>query len=252
MCIRDSQRRVRGRWCGWMKRYRREIAESDEDSDMDEDERAALKAFKTDGFDKDIAGREAVRLEKLDKEAEAKQAAEEAAEEAKRAEEARFESARRAMQVAEEEAMREMAEKREAMRANSPGRRVVFIGNLGGASIMDLESHFNAYGSIVDVHMPKSKSDIGFVEYSASFEAMEAVDKANGRELLGRTMRVNLAKPRANVTADSDKMPGGAMTQAERIATYGVGGGYISYSAEFKSKDKKSGFVSGDQRYKLG
>lgn len=201
-----------------MKRYRREIAESDEDSDLDEDEREALKAFKADGFDPEIANREAERLQQLDKEAEDKRQREEEEEAKKRAEENEREMARRRKE--EDERAMQAKHRSEEHRPDSPMRRVVFVGNLVGASPAHLVQEFEEYGTIVDAHIPKMKSDIGFVEYSNSYEAADAVSKANGKELFGRALRVSLAKPRGNLAAGSDKMPGGGMTQAERIATW--------------------------------
>merc|ERR1712195_129308 len=196
-----------------MKRYRKAVSESDEDSDLDEDERAALKAFKSEGFDKELAAQEAARLEQLDKEADLKRQREEIEEVKKRAEEVQLETERRKRQ--KDEALQQLAElKRDhaSLRANSPKRRVVFVGNMVGASAATLKEEFKIFGTVVDVHIPKQKTDIGFVEFSASYEALNAVNCGHGKDLFGRPMKVSLAKHKtANISSGSDKFPGGAM-----------------------------------------
>merc|ERR1740130_2473326 len=96
---------------------------------------------------------------------------------------------------------------------------------------------FSEFGSIVECHIPKLKADIGFVEFSSSAEAAEAVRLGSTKTLYGQPIRVNLAKPKHEMGAGSSAFPGQGMTQAERIATYGVGTGYINYVKEYEHKE---------------
>ena len=107
----------------------------------------------------------------------------------------------------------------------------------------ELEDMFKDFGNLVECHIPKLKADIGFVEYATSKEAANAVDLAAKKDLSihGNRLRVRLSQPKAGEAQGSAKLPGQGMTQAERIATYGVGTGFISYS---DNRDKRAG----DQR----
>ena len=97
------------------------------------------KAFKSDGFDPEIAAREAERLEKLDKDAEAKRQEEEEAAEMKRTEDAKADHERKLKEQKEQLARMQALEANTADRANSPNRRVVFVGNLVGAQPAHLQ-----------------------------------------------------------------------------------------------------------------
>jgi len=66
-----------------------------------------------------------------------------------------------------------------------------------------------------------------------------------GATLDGTRLHVKLSVPRAGEVQGSDKLPGQGLSQAERIAIYGVGTGYISYAGN--GGDKRAG----DQRIKF-
>ncbi|HVV25750.1 MAG TPA: RNA-binding protein [Candidatus Saccharimonadales bacterium] len=78
----------------------------------------------------------------------------------------------------------------------------LFVGSLAWATTDDsLKNFFSAVGNvvsanvIVDRETNRSKG-FGFVEMSSDEEAKKAVDELNGKELDGRPIVVNEARPR--------------------------------------------------------
>ena len=78
----------------------------------------------------------------------------------------------------------------------------VFVGNLNYSVTSDqLREVFAQAGEVVDAvvimekHTGRSKG-FGFVEFSSAEEAKKAIEAFDGKELEGREMRVNEAKPR--------------------------------------------------------
>lgn len=79
----------------------------------------------------------------------------------------------------------------------------IYVGNLNyGVTDDVLNETFAAYGTvdsakvITDRDTNRSKG-FGFVEMSTEEECAEAIENLNGKELEGRQMNVNEAKPRA-------------------------------------------------------
>lgn len=78
----------------------------------------------------------------------------------------------------------------------------LYVGNLSyGVTNSDLEEMFAAHGSvqsaqvIVDRDTGRSKG-FGFVEMESDQEARAAISALNGKEMDGRTLTVNEARPR--------------------------------------------------------
>jgi RNA recognition motif-containing protein len=78
----------------------------------------------------------------------------------------------------------------------------LYVGNLGyGVTGEDLEKLFAAHGTvesaqvIMDRDSGRSKG-FGFVEMSSAGEAQAAITALNGKEVDGRALTVNEAKPR--------------------------------------------------------
>lgn len=78
----------------------------------------------------------------------------------------------------------------------------MYVGNLSFNTTKDeLESYFSQYGSVTDTHLPEDRETgrargFGFVTMDSK-EAMEAaIEGADGKELDGRNLKVNEAKPR--------------------------------------------------------
>ena len=79
----------------------------------------------------------------------------------------------------------------------------IFVGNLSfGATEDSVRSLFEAYGTVDRVNVVTDRDTgrargFGFVEMSNSAEADRAIAELNGRELDGRTLNVNEARPKA-------------------------------------------------------
>ncbi len=79
----------------------------------------------------------------------------------------------------------------------------IYVGNLSYETTDEqLREAFTAFGTvdtasvINDKHSGKSKG-FGFVEMSSDTEAKAAIEGMNGKELQGKTLNVNEARPRA-------------------------------------------------------
>jgi len=78
----------------------------------------------------------------------------------------------------------------------------IYVGNLSyTTSEEDIRAAFSQYGTvdsanlITDRDSGRSKG-FGFVEMSVDTEARAAIDALNGKDLDGRSLNVNVAKPR--------------------------------------------------------
>lgn len=78
----------------------------------------------------------------------------------------------------------------------------LYVGNLSyGMTDRDLQSLFEAHGTVQmaqiveDRDMGRSKG-FGFVEMASPDEAQAAIDALNGKEVNGRALTVNEARPR--------------------------------------------------------
>ena len=78
----------------------------------------------------------------------------------------------------------------------------IYVGNLSyEVSEEDLQEAFEAFGQVESVRIIKDKysgqsKGFGFVEMAAEAEAQSAISDLNGKELKGRTLNVNEARPR--------------------------------------------------------
>jgi RNA recognition motif-containing protein len=78
----------------------------------------------------------------------------------------------------------------------------LYIGNLNWqTNEADLQAAFEAYGEVTSVTIIKDKftsqsRGFGFVEMPNNEEGQAAIDGLNGKELDGRTLRVDQARPR--------------------------------------------------------
>jgi len=79
----------------------------------------------------------------------------------------------------------------------------IFVGNLSfGATEDSVRSLFEAYGTVDRVSIVTDRDSgqprgFGFVEMSNDSEGEKAIAAVNGRELDGRTLNVNEARPKA-------------------------------------------------------
>lgn len=78
----------------------------------------------------------------------------------------------------------------------------IFVGNLSfGATEESVRSAFEAYGAVDRVSVVKDRDTgqargFGFVEMSNDAEANKAINGLNGREMDGRALNVNEARPK--------------------------------------------------------
>lgn len=97
----------------------------------------------------------------------------------------------------------------------------IYVGNLAySVTEEDLKRTFEAYGqvetaSVIKDQYSNQSKGFGFVEMPDQAEAQAAISALNGKELNGRTLTVNEARPRA------DKNRGGGFGGGRR----GGGGG---------------------------
>jgi len=98
----------------------------------------------------------------------------------------------------------------------------IYIGNLSrDITEEDLGQAFEAFGKVSAVAIIKDKFSgesrgFGFVEMPAKGEAQAAIAALNGKELKGRILNVNEARPRSE-----DRRSGG-----RKVGSGGYGGGY--------------------------
>jgi len=78
----------------------------------------------------------------------------------------------------------------------------IYVGNLSyEATEEDLRLAFEQFGQIESVNIIKDKfsgksKGFGFVEMPSKAEAKSAIDELNGKDLKGKTLNVNEARPR--------------------------------------------------------
>ena len=78
----------------------------------------------------------------------------------------------------------------------------VYVGNLSyDATEQDLRSVFGEFGAVKSVQLPTDrdtgrKRGFGFVEMESDDQELAAIDALNEAEWMGRSLKVNKAKPR--------------------------------------------------------
>jgi RNA recognition motif-containing protein len=103
----------------------------------------------------------------------------------------------------------------------------LFVGNLSfKITENELQDAFSAYGTVLEANLMMDRATgrprgFGFVTMSSQEEAQKAIDALHGKELGGRPLTVNIARPR-------EERPGGGGGHGggERGGGGGGGGGY--------------------------
>ena len=78
----------------------------------------------------------------------------------------------------------------------------LFVGNLSfNTTENDLQDAFAAHGTVVETNLMMDRESgrprgFGFVTMSSADEAQKAIDALNGKEIDGRALTVNIARPR--------------------------------------------------------
>src|SRR5512133_2861100 len=100
----------------------------------------------------------------------------------------------------------------------------LFVGNLDfKISENDLQDAFAAHGTVVEANLVMDRATgrprgFAFVTMGSPEEAQKAIDALNGKELGGRALTVNLARPR-------EERPGGGGGGRRGFGGGGGGGG---------------------------
>jgi len=90
----------------------------------------------------------------------------------------------------------------------------IYVGNLSySVTEDDLKQAFEAFGQVASVSIIKDKfsnqsKGFGFVEMPSKDEAESAIREMNGKEMEGRTLNVNEARPRSEDRRGAGKRPG--------------------------------------------
>ena len=93
----------------------------------------------------------------------------------------------------------------------------IYVGNLSDeVTEADLRQAFEAFGQVESAAVVKDRysgesKGFGFVEMPAKGEGVSAINGLNGKELKGRTLKVNEARPRSE-----DRRSGGEGRGGER------------------------------------
>jgi len=101
----------------------------------------------------------------------------------------------------------------------------LFVGNLSfNTTENDLQDAFAAHGTVLEANLMMDRMTgrprgFGFVTMSNQDEAQKAIDALNGKELDGRALTVNIARPR------EDRPAGGGGGGGRREYSGGGGGG---------------------------
>jgi RNA recognition motif-containing protein len=104
----------------------------------------------------------------------------------------------------------------------------IYVGNLSrDVTEDDLRQAFEAHGQVEGVNLIKDKFSgesrgFGFVEMPSKTEAQKAIEEMNGKDLMGRAINVNEARPRPERRGGSGGGGGGGGGRGRRE---GFGGG---------------------------
>jgi RNA recognition motif-containing protein len=102
----------------------------------------------------------------------------------------------------------------------------IYVGSLSyEVTEEDLKEAFEAFGQVESVSIIKDKysgqsKGFGFVEMPAKAEAQSAINDLNGKELKGRTLNVNEARPRTESRGGKGGYGGGRGGQGGRRRSY--------------------------------
>jgi RNA recognition motif-containing protein len=91
----------------------------------------------------------------------------------------------------------------------------IYVGNLSyDVAEAELQAAFEAFGAVASVNIIKDQysgqsKGFGFVEMPSASEAQAAIAGLNGKDLMGRAMNVNEARPRAGGSRQERRSGGG-------------------------------------------
>ena len=111
----------------------------------------------------------------------------------------------------------------------------LFVGNLSfNTTENDLNDAFAAFGTVTETNlmmdrMTNRPRGFGFVTMSTAEEAQKAIEGMNGKDMDGRALTVNVAKPREERPAGGRREFGGGGGGGYRGGSGGGGGGRGRY-----------------------
>ena len=124
----------------------------------------------------------------------------------------------------------------------------IFVGNLSrDVTEDDLQKAFEAFGQVKSVKVIKDlfsgeSKGFGFVEMQAKAEAQSAINGLNGKELKGRALNVNEARPRPEGGRGGGRFGGGRQ---------GGGGRRFSENTDQNLIGTQEGFARGSLKENL-
>jgi len=107
----------------------------------------------------------------------------------------------------------------------------IYVGNLANeVTEEDLKQAFDAFGKVESVNIIKDKytnrsKGFGFVEMASKAEGQSAIDGLNGKEIKGKAVNVNEARPRTESQGRGGGYGGGRKGQGGGRGGYGGGRG---------------------------
>ncbi len=130
----------------------------------------------------------------------------------------------------------------------------IYVGNIPReASEEDLREVFSEFGQVASVTFIKDKFSgesrgFGFVEMPATAEAQAAITGLNGKDLMGRTLTVNEARPRPERRDDRNQRGGGGAGRGRDQRGGNGGGGSGAGGRRFGSGGGSGGAGGGGGR----
>src|ERR1044072_2857744 len=91
----------------------------------------------------------------------------------------------------------------------------LFVGNLSfNTTENDLQDAFAAHGTVLETNLMMDRETgrprgFGFITMSSAEEAQKAIENLNGKDLDGRALTVNVAKPREERSGGGRERSGG-------------------------------------------
>ncbi|HEX6174359.1 MAG TPA: RNA-binding protein [Candidatus Binatia bacterium] len=107
----------------------------------------------------------------------------------------------------------------------------LYVGNLAFQTTSeDLQQLFAQAGTVQSANVVEDRETgrsrgFGFVEMATNAEAVAAIDQFNGKEMAGRALKVNEAKPRENRNASTGRNFGGGNRGGFRGGNHGGNNG---------------------------
>jgi len=127
----------------------------------------------------------------------------------------------------------------------------IYVGNLSNeVTEEDLKQAFETFGEVESVKIIKDKytnrsKGFGFVEMPSKAEGQSAIDDLNGKELKGKALNVNEARPRTESRGRGGGYGGGRKGQGGSRG--GQGGGRGGYGGDRGGQGGGRGGYGGDR-----